>query len=198
MKNKIKTGLLVLASPFLLSSIASSQIYQSESHNISAGYGFGNLGNTILSTYESNTNYSYSSTGPLFFKYEYGISENFGFGLNFSYLQGIATFNSQSGQTTYRNEITRTGYNIMLRFNWHFGDHDFIDPYFGVAAGYRSNKWTSVLGDPSIDNLNIKAIFPLGLEATFGTRFFITDNLGAYVEVGLARAIAQVGITSTF
>ena len=56
----------------------------------------------------------------------------------------------------------------------------------------------SDFGDPTIENLSVSTIFQLGLEATFGTRFFITENIGAYEEVGLARAIMQVGLPSTF
>jgi hypothetical protein len=195
-----KTGMLIVttASTLLFSGNAVSQAYQIESHNVSFGYGFGNFGNAVLNTYETNSNYSYSSTGPLFLKYEYGISEKFGIGLNFSYLTGVAGFNSELNGTTYYNEISRTGYNIMLRFNWHFGENDIVDPYFGIAAGFRNNIWESDFGDPDLEDLNIETIFPLGLEATFGARFFITDYLGAYIEVGLARAIAQVGITTTF
>ncbi|MEN8839192.1 MAG: outer membrane beta-barrel protein [Flavobacteriales bacterium] len=200
MKLKIKTivALAISVGFGLFSFQAKSQAFQIESHNFSVGYGFGNFGNAVLNTYENNSNYSYSSTGPLFFKYEYGISENFGIGVNATYLTGIAGFNSESNGTTYYNEISRTGYNIMLRFNWHFGEHDMIDPYFGIAAGFRNNDWQSDFGDPNIENLSVSTIFPLGLEATFGTRFFITENIGAYVEVGLARAIMQVGLTSTF
>jgi hypothetical protein len=39
---------------------------------------------------------------------------------------------------------------------------------------------------------------PVGIEATFGTRFLFTDNVGAYVEIGLARAFFQFGVTGKF
>ena len=198
MKIKTITIYALLVSSFLLSKKANSQAFQIESHNISIGYGFGNFGNAVLSTYQNNTNYSYSTTGPIFFKYEYAISEKFGLGVNATYLAGIAGFNSESNGTNYYNEIERTGYNIMLRFNWHFGEHDIIDPYFGFAAGFRNNQWQSDFGDPNLSDLSVETIFPLGLEATFGSRFFITDNFGAYIEVGLARAIMQLGLTATF
>ena len=99
---------------------------------------------------------------------------------------------------TFNNSINRTGYNIMLRFNWHFGDHDMIDPYFGLAGGYRSNNWSSDFEDQSLGELDINTLIPVGIEATFGTRFLFTDNVGAYVEIGLARAFFQFGVTGKF
>ena len=97
----------------------------------------------------------------------------------------------------YKIELSLTERGEM-RFNWHFCDHDIIDPYFGLAAGYRSNNWEFTSTDPDFVSTETGNLIPFGIEATFGTRFLFTDNLGAYVELGLARAFFQVGLTGKF
>jgi len=188
---------------------STAQAFEEGTSSASIGYGFGKIGyninsrfkNTVLARmYGMVSVYQFSYLGPLFLKYEYAISDKFGLGLNVSYLTSTADFTSTDFSTNevFNNSINRTGYNIMLRFNWHFGDHDMIDPYFGLAGGYRSNNWSSDFEDQSLGELDINTLIPVGIEATFGTRFLFTDNLGAYVELGLARAFFQVGLTGKF
>jgi hypothetical protein len=199
----MKTKKIILAGILSLGICSSfnsnAQAFEQEKSYGSVGYGFGNIGNIVLNAYENNEGYNYSSLGPIFLKYEYAISDKFGIGASLVYLSGEAKFTSTNGASnTYNNTISRVGYNAMLRFNWHFGDHDMIDPYFGIAAGYRSNTWSSDFEDPNTEDLEVKTLNHLGLEATFGTRFMFHENLGAYVEVGLARAIFQIGLTGKF
>lgn len=183
---------------------SSAQAFEEGTSSASIGYGFVNFGNAVLNTYTSEEGYSYSTLGPLFLKYEYAISEKFGIGLNVSYLTGTAEWTSTSFDPTlnrdvnHTNSVNRTGYNIMMRFNWHFGDHDMIDPYFGLAGGYRSNNWKFESSDDDLVFEDIPTLIPFGIEATFGSRFLFTDYLGAYVELGLARAFFQVGVTGKF
>lgn len=190
---------------------STAQAFEEGTSSASIGYGFGNIGNnlnsrfqnTVLNMYSYKKNhdgYQFSYLGPLFLKYEYAISDKFGLGLNVSYLTSSAEFTSTDFNTNevFNNSINRTGYNIMMRFNWHFGDHDMIDPYFGLAGGYRSNNWSSDFEDQGLGEVNISKQIPVGIEATFGTRFLFTDNVGAYVEIGLARAFFQFGVTGKF
>ena len=188
---------------------STAQAFEEGTSSASIGYGFGKIGyninprfkNTVLARmYGIGSGYQFSYLGPLFLKYEYAISDKFGLGLNVSYLTSTADFTSTDFSTNevFNNSINRTGYNIMLRFNWHFGDHDMIDPYFGLAGGYRSNNWSSDFEDQSLGELDINTLIPVGIEATFGTRFLFTDNIGAYVEIGLARAFFQFGVTGKF
>jgi opacity protein-like surface antigen len=202
MKTIFKTisTITLVATLVLSANNSSAQAFEEGTSSASIGYGFVNFGNAVLSTYESQDGYQFSSLGPLFLKYEYAISDKFGLGLNVSYLTSTADFTSTDFSTNevFNNSINRTGYNIMLRFNWHFGDHDMIDPYFGLAGGYRSNNWSSDFEDQSLGELDINTLIPVGIEATFGTRFLFTDNIGAYVEIGLARAFFQFGVTGKF
>jgi hypothetical protein len=190
---------------------STAQAFEEGTSSASIGYGFGKIDysdnsmfeNTVLARYYGyriQDGYQFSYLGPLFLKYEYAISDKFGLGLNVSYLTSTAEFTSTDFYTNevFNNSINRTGYNIMMRFNWHFGDHDMIDPYFGLAGGYRSNNWSSDLEDQALGEINLSTLYPVGIEATFGTRFLFTDNVGAYVEIGLARAFFQFGVTGKF
>jgi len=145
MKTFIKTiSSIALATTLVFSAgNSSAQAFEEGTSSASIGYGFANFGNAVLSTYESEDGYNFTSLGPLFAKYEYAISDKFGIGLNVSYLTSKIEYTTTDPGTNevYLNSINRTGYNIMMRFNWHFGDHDVIDPYFGLAGGFRSNKY---------------------------------------------------------
>ncbi len=204
MKTIFKTisTITLVATLVLSANNSSAQAFEEGTSSASIGYGFVNFGNTVLNAYESEAGFTASTLGPLFAKYEYAVSDKFGIGLNVSFLSGKAEWTSEdfNGTSTdiYNNSVKRTGYNIMMRFNWHFGDHDIIDPYFGLAAGYRSNNWEFTSTDPDFVSTETGNLIPFGIEATFGTRFLFTDNLGAYVELGLARAFFQVGLTGKF
>ena len=189
---------------------STAQAFEEGTSSASIGYGFGKIGyninprfkNTVLARmYGIGSVYQFSYLGPLFLKYEYAISDKFGLGLNVSYLTSTAEFTSTDFKNeVFNNSINRTGYNIMMRFNWHFGDHDMIDPYFGLAGGYKNNIWSSDFEDQGLwqHEVNMSSLYPVGIEATFGTRFLFTDNVGAYVEIGLARAFFQFGVTGKF
>lgn len=181
-----------------------SQAFQEGKHFLSLGYGIGNVGNSMILAVgdESDVfNFAYSSTGPAFLKYECGIGENFGFGINFAYITGVGsfTYTDHSGEE-YSSQIDRLGYNINLRFAWHFGKSDIVDPYFALGAGLRHNKLNFKSIGPGYDfDLGVLSnVFPLGVEMAFGSRFMFTKNVGAYVEVGLNRAIFQAGLTAKF
>ncbi len=176
-------------------------------HNISIGYGFGNLTNTLLKNYVDYQSFEYNSNGPFFGKYEYRINRLIGLGVNISYLSGEATFvtKDSSGSTikSYTNTISRKGINIMGRANIHFSDEGKWDPYFGISFGYRLNQWKINFTDKRLGELKLNAskfvnFFPIGIEATLGTRYMFSQNIGIYGEIGLSRAFLQVGLTGSF
>ncbi len=92
----------------------------------------------------------------------------------------------------YEESIDWYSYSILMRFNWHFNSMgDRLDPYIGFGAGYRGATWKYTDNDPNYDNdVSISTLFPLGMEVTAGMRFMVTDFLGIYAEVGLAKAVA--------
>ncbi len=182
MKTIFKTisTITLVATLVLSANNSSAQAFEEGTSSASIGYGFVNFGNAVLNTYTSEAGFTASTLGPLFAKYEYAISDKFGIGVNIAYLSGKAEWTEYgvgTSSTVYTSSLKRTGYNIMMRFNWHFGDHDMIDPYFGLGAGYRSNNWEFESNDPLFEATETGNLIPFGIEATFGTRFLFTDNL---------------------
>ena len=69
-----------------------------------------------------------------------------------------------------------------------------------LGAGYRSGDF-EVKDNGSDYNFDIgllSNIVPVGAEIALGSRFMFSDNIGAFVEIGVCRAAFQVGLTSRF
>ncbi len=184
---------------------AKAQAFEPGKSYVSAGYGIGNFVQAVFKTYENNTNYSFKMMGPLFGKYEYAINEQIGFGVAFSYVSANVTYDYDSwdannNPVVYQEKIDWYSYSILMRFNWHFNSMgDRLDPYIGMGVGYRGANWSFTDTNPNstLDN-DVSTLFPLGMEFTAGMRFMITDFLGVYTEVGLAKAVAQFGVVTKF
>lgn len=54
--------------------------------------------------------------------------------------------------------------------------------------------------DPQADFKSVEFKNPInfGMDLTFGTRVMFSDNIGAYAEVGIAKAVLQLGLTAKF
>ena len=203
---KIKL-LLVGALSLFLTRKTSAQVFSLESNYFSAGYGIGNLTQSLLEIGEQNDyQYKYNGVGPFFLKYEYAVAEKMGIGVNVAYAQAQATYlytNTYiTGSTTQllQETIDWKSYSVLLRFNWHIGNHEKVDPYIGFGAGSRDATWSGFNNDPqsNYETTEINNPFNVGFEGTFGCRFLFTESVGAYVEVGFAKAVLQFGLTAKF
>jgi len=203
----MKTKLLLLSalSLFLTHKIT-AQAFSEGSSFLNAGYGIGNFTQAAFKVGEQNDyQYKYNGVGPFFLKYEYAIDDKMGVGLNVAYAQAQATYKYTNtyitdGSKLLQETLDWTSYSVLLRFNLHFGDHDKIDPYWGIGAGYRDATWNGYNNDPQ-DNYNngqFNNPINIGFETTFGCRFLFTEAVGAYVEVGIAKAVLQFGLTAKF
>lgn len=197
--------LLLAAAPFFG---AKSQAFQIEDNFVNVGYGFGNITQTLIKTAvnESNdVNASATSLGPIFLKFEHALADNIGIGLNVAYASANAIYRYDNqtitdGSALLVEELNWSSTSFLLRFNYHFGQNDKIDPYLGLGAGYRTGNWDATNNDPQRDETSLEILSPVnfGLDMTFGSRFLFTENFGAYVEVGLAKAVIQGGLTVKF
>lgn len=184
------------------------KIFQEKKSYISLGYGFGTFlgvgsaswlfGNN--SFYQDNSNGSL--TGPFYMKYEYGVTEDFGIGINLAYLEykfsdsnyyGYYYFTSN--QVQFTRTYTYTSFSGLLRANWHFGNSDKVDPYFGFGLGYRTGTWKYTSNDPLGTKGTSIVSLPFGFETTFGIRIRFSEHVGAYAEAGLAKSAVQLGCT---
>jgi len=68
----------------------------------------------------------------------------------------------------------------------------------GMGIGYRSSTWSYTTNNPNEMSIPSFKTLPFGWEATIGARYFFTPNIGIYAEIGLAKAIFQLGLTGRF
>ena len=183
------TVALFLGGMVFLPSISKAQAFEQGKSNVSIGQGTENITQKLIKA--SSSNASFSVLGPMFVKYEYGVSEHIGYGLNLAYASAGYTYDDGSGSYSW------TGISSNARLNYHFGSHEKFDPYWGVGMGYKTAIWQSTLTDPDSEPV-MGALIPLGFETTFGARYMVTKNIGFYGEVGISKAIAQFGINAKF
>ena len=191
---------------FTVSSFTKAQSSDPWNSYISVGYGFGNLPQAVLKTYETYDDCNFKMMGPIFGKYEYAINEQIGFGVVFSYASANVSYTNKgviiqkNPIVYYKEQINWSSYSILMRFNWHFNKiGNKFDPYIGVGTGYREASWKYEDNDPNSDNsASLFSFFPVGFETTAGVRFMATDFLGIYTEFGFAKAIVQFGVITKF
>lgn len=135
------------------------------------------------------------------------VSDKVGIGASINFVNFGATYSEvSSGDSLDNNQnwvhwtqttkytLATKNYSALFRFNYHFVSNDNLDVYFGVGAGYRGGKttYTSVPNDPDF-SFDTKIAIPVGMETTLGMRYFFTENIGAYTEIGLGKSLIQFG-----
>jgi hypothetical protein len=177
----------------MVSQVSFGQAFEQGTKVVSVGYGFGNLNRALFKTYESMGGYKYSGMGPLFAKFEYGVSDKIGLGLNIAHINANVKYGTGSSQS----EIDWKNTSALLRMNIHFSNSDKLDAFWGAGLGYRFGSWKFKNEDSSIDEV-MPNIIPLGFETTIGVRYFFIENLGIYAEAGIAKAPIQFGLNAKF
>jgi len=189
----------------------STSLTRKGANNISIGIGAGNISQDFLreSVNISNTaTASFQAIGPLFFKYENMVDDKIGFGLNVAYMKNTIDFvqsstNSNGQDYTYNADLSCATFSVLARFNYHFMDHDKIDPYIGLGVGYRNVNWSysdnDQFGNSASNEANIALSSlpssPFGADMTFGVRFLPHPNIGIYMEAGIAKGVIQGGLS---
>ena len=177
----------------VVSQVSFGQAFEQGTKVISVGYGFGNLNRALFKTYEDMGDYKYSGVGPIFAKFEYGVSDKIGFGLNIAHIGANVTY----GTGTEKTEIDWKNTSALLRMNIHFSKSDKLDAYWGTGLGYRFGSWKFSY-EGGNGNEEIPNVLPLGFETTIGVRYFFVEHVGIYAEAGIAKAPIQFGLNAKF
>lgn len=168
------------------------------------GYGFPNFGKTVLQAGESDLNWKATGFGPMHFRFEYALSEQWGIGLSsnfnkfgYSYDEQTQTGYDAQGNpiyTMYNYKYDWTSINFLVRFNKHWAAGSKADIFSGTGIGYnhRSIKFSST--DPNYVDESLENLIPVGFEWTIGVRIFFTPNFAGYIEAGWAKDILQAGL----
>ncbi|SDJ90630.1 hypothetical protein SAMN05421823_101385 [Catalinimonas alkaloidigena] len=194
-----KTSILYVAVLMLLSAGVFAQAFEQGTSVISLGYGIGNLNKTLFSTYESEAGYDYTGVGPFFGKFEYGVSDRVGIGLNVAHVGVNVRYNEEYNGETYNYRVNWRNTSILGRVNIHFANTEKLDAFWGAGIGYRFGAWSYEDNNPDDSSENkIGALNPLGFETTIGVRYFFLENIGVYAEAGIAKAPLQFGVNVRF
>ena len=183
---------------------AQAQAFKEGTHAVSAGYGAVTFMSAINRSFDLYSDVTYSSLGPAYLKYEYGISDNIGLGLSFAYAENDWAYRYQStdnegNPATYTESTSRSTYSILARFNFHMGDSEKFDPYIGFGVGYRDANWDISSNSPNGNSgVSLNSLMPFGFELNAGARYFFVNNLGVYAEIGGAKSVFQGGLTARF
>ena len=195
-----------------------AQGFEKDKNYFSFSYGFGSyfspssFENTVKNNLSyTNTSISSNSLGPLSFKYERAVSEKVGIGISVNYLSNsfkiTKTDLGTNSNITGNYNLNRTTFSILARMNLHFVEGEKFDPYWGIGIGYRTTNWKQEISysdetftDPNPEDFTppIRIQFPFGFETVFGTRYFVGPNFALFGELGLAKAVLQVGVTGKF
>jgi hypothetical protein len=182
-----------------------AQIYPQGSIRISAGYGAVTYGNIALKVLENQlkiTNLNLTPFGPLYLKGEYAVANNFTVGLNVNYYTASSTFTLDSIKYVgkYSGTFKLNSTSIIARANYTIPfAEDRAGIMLGGGLGYRAFKPSYSDDNPQtpLDG-GISIPIPFTVELTVGLHYYLTDNIGVYVESGLTRSLFQGGITARF
>ena len=165
---------------------------------MSLGYGIPNVYKWAFTTYELlYPDGKAAGIGPIHAKFEYGLADKFGIGLVIDFATASFIW-SEEGFTdpskTYDSGFKGNGLAFSLRGNWHFYSTKTLDLYSGVHFGYDLGAMKFFSDDPDIMTFLPDVSFPFVLGGTIGMRYFFTKNIGAYMELGYAKSLAQFGV----
>ena len=125
---------------------------------------------------------------PLGASYEYGISEKLGIGAYAGYASKSFA-NSYSNLYDYKVTYTLFG----AKGSYHFFQSDKLDAYGSILLGYNS-------ATIKYDNGNANPLFPTPTYggatygASIGARYYFTDNIAAFGELGYGIGYLTVGL----
>ena len=182
---------------------AQTEAYYQGQHLISGGYGFGTIIGSLFNDINNNSDFNTTFTGPLYLKFESGLTDKLGLGINLAYAkyQASYTYDSYYGTSygTYTETDSYTTYSILARLNWHFGQVEKFDPYWGFGVGYRDGRWKYTSTDPyGTNDIDYGGYFPFGFELTIGAHLWLSSNFGLYAETGIAKSVVQFGLAGGF
>jgi hypothetical protein len=134
----------------------------------------------------------FRNLGPYYLKGEYMVSDNSGLGLNLAYISNRATWSDEIAG--YEYSASRSNLSVMVRYNYYLQTRENFELYGGLGVGMRIGGWKLASEDPTFVDIPSTVAVPLALETTLGFRAYPIDNLAIYGEIGLSKAIAQIGI----
>jgi len=173
----------------MLSNLANAQAFENKGNYVNFGFGLDPSGRVAATL----VGYNYYNIGPVVVGYERGITEKLGIGrLGVGGIIGHSFQGEKYG--SYKTHWTRT--TVIVRCAYHFDFNiDKMDVYAGVGAG------THIYSKESTNDASYIASSG-SIGATHyvfgGIRYYFSDNLGVYAEVGDGLATLHGGLVLKF
>ncbi len=172
---------------------------------IDGGYGFPNLMTLFM-----KNNYALGSAvndakarsvGPILAKFEYGVSDKIGLGMMVTYADSKMYYTEYGygaggNYTLYSYHLSAPRFGVLGKINFHFHSRNKLDPYIGVAAGYKSFIMNYETADPYFhtETLWFEPI-PLAVRFEFGAHYQLTKFIGLYATGGLGGPLLEGGMS---
>lgn len=185
---------------------ASSQVFGDGTNIVNLGFGLpasNKVTNDFEKSFNLNSNvyeYKLTNLGTIVLKYERGIHEYFGMGLNFEYSSSKASYKDPTDNDLLDIDAKRNIWGFFARFNGHFPVAEKLDLYGGIGLGYLytidKTKTTSNTTNINIDTSS--KVFEFDYQFTVGARYMLKEHIGFFAEFGRATTTLQVGIVFGF
>lgn len=150
-------------------------------------------------------NFKNVSMPPLFFRYEYAMSDYVGFGgtfffhlASFKWDKNVMTYNNDTWTyepTIYPEKYSGASLGFLGRMNIHFAGNRTNDAYFGFGIGYEFFMMKMTSDDPLVNDRVPERLLPFSTEVVFGYRSYVGDNTAIYAEAGFGKMLLNLGIT---
>lgn len=197
-------ALVALAAP----NSAHAQAFDRGVTAINAGIGLGGARYSYISSYNDN----YKTSPTIVQSIEHGVGGvdgvgAIGVGGLFANKTVSYKYTSQGYQSVYNYDRRWSNTVVGLRGTLHLNEiieSDKFDVYGGLMLGYnigsykdKSTYTTGGITTDYLDNYNYKLNFVTW--STFvGGRYFFTDKIGAYLELGYGASYLNLGLTAKF
>lgn len=179
MKKNFKKIALIIALATVGTFSATAQSYDAGNKLLNVGVG---LGSTLSG---SGIN---STLPPIGLSFEYGFTEKISAGAYVGY-------SSASQDLGFGFKANYTYTIVGARGSYHFATSDKLDPYFGATLGY--NVATATI-EPASSLLTVASASAVLYSLHLGSRYYFTDNIGAFAELGYGIAYLQLGVAVKF
>ena len=149
------------------------------------GYGYGYFGTV-------------HSTPALSLSFDHGFKEGLGPGtIGLGGLVGYKGYNYKYAGGTYKS--TWNNFLVSVRGTYHYNVLEVpkLDTYAGLSIGVRVQTWKDTFYDNNLTGYASNSTYVTS-GIFVGARYFLTDNIGAFTELGYDMNFLKLGLTAKF
>lgn len=200
----MKKYIFILAAFTGISFASVAQPFEDGTNLISLGFGIPpaqRITNDFNKSYKNYIDYRLNNYGTVLLKYEHGLLEYFGMGLNVEYSGAAVSYKyDDTNLLRYERKVKTNVFDFYARFNGHYPVGEKLDLYAGLGLGYEYaiSKYTDTNPNPLVNVNQTQKVLDFDYQATIGARFMIKETLGIFAEAGWATTTGQIGFTFKF